>query len=116
MRENSTVLAPYYCMSEHPHVRLDQSGSVVGREEFKTERSVKVFYYGPGILPDQVVAAAGVPGDETTVAGKLRGADLLGRGGAEVGDKLVFAARCRRLVADGQRRDRVSPAMEQLLE
>src|SRR2546427_11693352 len=60
MSENSTVLAPHHSVAEHAHIRLDQSGLVVSREEFEAERRVNVFDNGSGILPDHFVAAAGV--------------------------------------------------------
>src|SRR5207302_9195934 len=41
--------------------------------------------------------------DEKTVAGKLRGADLLSSGCADAGDEPVFSTRPGRFVADGQR-------------
>src|SRR6266480_2705121 len=60
VRENSPVLAPHHCVSQHPQIRLQQSGLVVGREQSETKRYVVVLYQGPGVLPDHSVAPAGV--------------------------------------------------------
>ena len=60
VRENSPVLAPHHCVSEHPQIRLEQSGLVVGREESEAKGCVVVLDQGRGILPNHFVAAAGV--------------------------------------------------------
>ena len=60
VRENSPVLAPHHCVSEHPQIRLQQSGLVVGREQSDTKRYIVVLHEGSGVLPDHFVAAAGV--------------------------------------------------------
>src|SRR5207247_6388511 len=59
VRENSPVLAPHHCVTEHLQIRLQQSGLVVGREQSETKRYVVVLYQGPGVFPDHFVAAAG---------------------------------------------------------
>src|SRR5437879_11243673 len=57
MREYSSIRAAEDGVSEHAHIRLDQSSLPVGRNQFEMERRVNHFDSLPRILPDHSVPA-----------------------------------------------------------